>query len=152
MKKMSKSLAETEILAEIFLKKLKPGKQATIVALEGDLGSGKTAFTQVVAKILGIESKITSPTFVIEKKYRIPAKNSAQNATFSSYEQLIHIDAYRLNQGGDLLSLGWAKIVKNPKNLVFLEWPKIVSGILPSGCRVVSLKFVDERTREISFD
>lgn len=152
MKKISKSLAETETLAEVFLKKLKPGKQATIVALEGDLGSGKTAFTQAVAKILGIKAKITSPTFVIEKKYRILAKNSDKEATFSSYEQLIHIDAYRLNQGKDLLSLNWAEIVKNPKNLIFLEWPEVVYDILPPKRWAVSLKFVDETTREIDFD
>src|SRR6476620_6587695 len=67
------SLAGMHALAEEFVSKLEPNKGgATLVGLSGDLGSGKTAFTQGVARALGVKGNITSPTFVIQKIYRIP--------------------------------------------------------------------------------
>jgi tRNA threonylcarbamoyl adenosine modification protein YjeE len=64
---------------------------ATIILLRGDLGAGKTAFVKEVAKIFEIGEEITSPTFVIEKKYKIKGN--------SFFKNLIHIDAYRLTSG-----------------------------------------------------
>ncbi|MFA5736659.1 MAG: tRNA (adenosine(37)-N6)-threonylcarbamoyltransferase complex ATPase subunit type 1 TsaE [Candidatus Paceibacterota bacterium] len=151
MKKVSKSLTETKTLAEIFIKKLKPSQQARVVTLVGDLGSGKTTFAQAIAKSLGIKVKITSPTFIIEKKYKIPILKNNSKPFLSIYKQLIHIDAYRLSGGRDLLALDWIEIVKNPQNLILLEWPEIVSTILPSDRLEVKFKFIDDTKREISF-
>jgi len=149
MKKTVKSLAELESLAGDFLKKIKKGKQATLVTLTGDLGSGKTAFTQRVGKILGIKAKITSPTFVIQKKYELSPSEPKEIST--SYKQLIHIDAYRLNNGRDLLVLDWDEIMNNPDNLILLEWPERVKDIIPADVYKISFKFVDDSSREISF-
>ena len=113
---------------------------ALIVGLYGDLGSGKTAFTQVVAKCLGVKETVTSPTFVIEKIYKLDHRD---------FEHLIHIDAYRLKNGDELLHLGWEEIAKNPKNIIFIEWPERVAEILPNNMKKIYFTFVNEDTREI---
>ena len=142
MKIISKSLGETEKIAREFLAEniSKNENSATVVGLYGDLGSGKTAFTQAVAKCLGVKEAVTSPTFVIEKIYKLDHKN---------FEHLIHIDSYRLKSGDELLHLGWEEIAKNPKNLIFIEWPEKVAEILPNDIKKIHFTFVDENTREI---
>lgn len=144
MKIFSKSLDDTEKIAREFVEKefVKNSKGAIIVGLYGDLGSGKTVFTQVVAKRLGVKETVTSPTFVIEKIYKLKGGN---------FDHLIHIDAYRLKSGDELLHLGWEEITKNPKNIIFIEWPEMVAEILPDNVKKIYFTFVDENTREIRF-
>lgn len=98
-------------------------KQATVVGLFGNLGSGKTSFTQGVAKAFKIRDHITSPTFVLEKIYKLSKD--------SSYEHLIHIDAYRLEDAKEMSALGWDEVVRDPRNIIFIEWPERVSAVLP---------------------
>ena len=142
MKIISKSLKETEKVAKEFLAKIivKNENGASIVGLYGDLGSGKTAFTQEAAKCLGVKETVTSPTFVIEKIYKLDHQD---------FDHLIHIDAYRLKGGDELLHLGWEEIAKNPKNIIFIEWPERIAEILPNDIKKIQLTFVDENTREI---
>jgi tRNA threonylcarbamoyladenosine biosynthesis protein TsaE len=140
MKYYSTSLAETEKIAQTFIENLTPHKGATIVGLYGDLGAGKTTFTQAVAKILGITEGVTSPTYVIEKIYRLEHKN---------FSHLIHIDAYRLESSTELLNLGWHDIILDPKNLILLEWPEKVADILPAHALKIQFTFVNETTREV---
>lgn len=140
MKTVSKNLSETHKIAAQFLESLEKNDTATVVALEGDLGSGKTAFSQACGKILGVEEGMVSPTFVIMKIYEID---------FHGFKKLIHIDAYRLEKESELLHLGWEEILKDPENLVFIEWPENVSGIIPKHAKRISLKFIDENTREV---
>jgi len=64
---------------------------------------------------------------------------------------LIHIDAYRLEKDEELLHLGWQEIISEPENFILIEWPENVAGIIPENAKRISLKFVDENTREISF-
>ncbi len=133
-------------MAGQFLSRLVPNeKRATILALYGNLGAGKTTFIQGLAKALGIKGQIISPTFVIEKIYRAP--KSAK----SFFKNLIHIDAYRLDTGGDLLKLGFAELVQDPKNLVALEWSERVENIFPENIHKIYLEFIDEQTRKIKF-
>ncbi len=119
----------------------KKNKNATIVALSGDLGVGKTTLTQSIAKHLGITESVISPTFVIMKRYALRD---------SRYANLIHIDAYRLNLSSELLRLGWEEIISNPKNLVLIEWPERVIDIIPKNCIQISLSHHTENTRKIS--
>lgn len=140
MKFLSKSREETKEIANKFLETLTTGETATVVALQGDLGAGKTTFTQEVGKLLGIEENMHSPTFVIEKIYSIDYKN---------FKNLIHIDAYRLEKESELLHLGWQEIIKEKENLIFIEWPERVSGIMPTESKMINFKFIDEETREI---
>ena len=141
MRHHSKSRQETNQIASDFLATLQPSEHATVVALQGDLGSGKTAFTQEVGQILGVVENMHSPTFVIEKIYQINFKN---------FQRLIHIDAYRLENDTELLHLGWKEIIKEPENLIFLEWPENVVGIIPESAQRISFKFINEETREIT--
>lgn len=142
MKIVSKSLKETEKIAREFAERefVKNASGALVVGLCGDLGSGKTAFTQAVAKCLGVKETVTSPTFVIEKIYKLGNKN---------FDHLIHIDAYRLESGSELLHLGWEEIAKNPKNIIFIEWPERIAEILSDNIKKIFFTFVDENTREI---
>lgn len=143
MKHISKSLRETKEIAQNFLNTIFRGDTSTVVALQGDLGAGKTAFAQVVGEILGIEEGIRSPTFVIEKIYAI---------NYKDFKNLIHIDAYRLEKASELLHLGWEEIVKEPENLILVEWPENVAGIIPPEAKKIYFKFIDESTREIFLD
>src|SRR5680860_298534 len=124
MEILSKNLTETADLAKSFLNRLKGNfTVATVLALGGDLGSGKTTFTQFLAKELGIDNYITSPTFIIEKKYLI--KNHPH------FKQLVHIDCYRLNEATEMIHLDWEELIHDANNLIVVEWPKRIESILP---------------------
>ncbi|MFA5935169.1 MAG: tRNA (adenosine(37)-N6)-threonylcarbamoyltransferase complex ATPase subunit type 1 TsaE [Candidatus Paceibacterota bacterium] len=144
MKVISKSVEETAKIAEEFIEKISMGiyDGAVVVGLYGDLGSGKTTFTQCIAKIFGIKEDITSPTFVIEKRYNVDNPN---------FKQLIHIDAYRLESSKEARALGWSEISINPYNIIFIEWPERILDILPENHIKINFKFVSENEREIEF-
>ena len=143
MKYISKSPEETNKIAKDFLESIYPIGESYVVALEGNLGAGKTAFAQEVGKILGVVENMHSPTFVIEKIYQIDFRN---------FKRLIHIDAYRLEKESELLHLGWAELIKEPENLILIEWPENVAKIIPKNARRIYFKFIDENTREISYE
>ncbi|MEK7572240.1 MAG: tRNA (adenosine(37)-N6)-threonylcarbamoyltransferase complex ATPase subunit type 1 TsaE [Patescibacteria group bacterium] len=144
---VSRSVGETEKIARLFLTKLNPIKtKATIVGLYGDLGTGKTNFTQAVAKYFGIKRKVNSPTFVIIKKYELPKKDGHESFLVdktkpvptgenfyerSAFKYLFHIDAYRLKNEKELIHLGWEEIISNPKHLIFIEWPANIIKAMP---------------------
>lgn len=142
MKIVSKSVEETGVLAKSFIDKISMGVHDTalVVGLYGDLGSGKTTFTQAVAKLFGIKEDITSPTFVIEKIYGI------DHAKFTN---LVHIDAYRLDSAKELKVLNWERTLGNEKNIIFIEWPERVQEILPENHAKIYFKFLNETEREI---
>ena len=117
---------------------ISPG--ATIITLSGDLGAGKTTLTQEVARRLGVIGEITSPTFVIMKRYEI---------NHTHFKNLIHIDAYRLNSDAELLTLGFQEISENKDNLIFIEWPERVPACTQNSACQVFLSHVDEEARFI---
>ncbi len=143
MKHLSKSLNETQKIAEDFLNTLEKGDSGTVVALQGDLGAGKTAFSQAIGEILQVREVMQSPTFVIEKIYEI---------NFKGFTHLIHIDAYRLDKKEELLHLGWEEIISRPENLILIEWPERVKEIIPERANQINFNFVDETTREINIE
>ena len=126
-----------ELLAALGVKK---GSGATVVALSGDLGAGKTTLTQAVARRLGVAESVISPTFVIMKAY---------DAKHGAYARLVHIDAYRLNSSAELERLGWAELIADPKNLILIEWPERVPEALPADAHRVTLSHLSEEEREI---
>ena len=107
----------------------------TIITLQGDLGSGKTTFTQGLAKGLGITKNVNSPTFTISKIYE-------------GRLDLIHIDAYRLeNESSDL---GFEEFFD--MNMVsVIEWPKYISDILPLERIDIMIEILDETSRRFTF-
>jgi tRNA threonylcarbamoyladenosine biosynthesis protein TsaE len=128
---ISKNLKETKEIAKIFLDKIlkdQKRKNALVVGLSGDLGTGKTALTKFSAKHLGIKKRIFSPTYVIMKKYALKLKG---------YKFFYHLDAYRLKNEKELLHLSWKEIISNKENLVFIEWPENVSKAMPSNTKYI---------------
>ncbi|MEK7132466.1 MAG: tRNA (adenosine(37)-N6)-threonylcarbamoyltransferase complex ATPase subunit type 1 TsaE [Patescibacteria group bacterium] len=144
MKSPAVSMEGLEKMACEFATRLTPKKDgATVAALSGDLGAGKTAFAKALAHAYGIKEDVTSPTYVIEKIY-IPAKGP--------FSRFIHIDAYRLNGAHDLEVLGWRELLLEPSNLILLEWPERVEGAIPADAIRISLEFVDENMREVTIE
>ncbi len=144
MSKVSKNTSETAALAASLVRRVAecpPSGKACVIALSGELGTGKTSFTQGVAEALGITETVSSPTFVIEKIYKIP---------HGPFERLVHIDAYRLNNERELEVLGWEKIVTDPTNLIVIEWPERVAGLIPPEAFRVTLQHLEENTRSVS--
>ena len=109
---------------------------AAVLALDGELGTGKTTFTQSLARKLGVEEFITSPTFVIMKNYQ---------TKHPLFKELVHVDAYRLESVEELKVLGFERMIKNKDYLICIEWASKVKEILPKG--KMSLEFVLEKER-----
>ncbi len=137
-------IKDLEKIAKNLIKKIsdKKTKNATVLAMYGDLGSGKTTLTQNICKNLGIKNKIISPTFVIMKKYLIENKK---------FKRLIHIDAYRLNKKEEMIHLGWNEIISDNENIIIIEWPEKIEGLIPKDSIVVKLTHIDNDTRGIVF-
>lgn len=136
------NLKETDLYAEKFLRTLeKRNDKATIVGLSGDLGSGKTTLTKALAKSLGIEGEIVSPTFVIAKFYDIPSD--------PRWKQLVHVDAYRIESVEEVRPLRLTQTFADPENLVIVEWPEQLGSFFPDDAVRLNLRFIDEVTREI---
>ena len=124
-------------------------KQALVIALEGDLGSGKTTFIQGLAQGLKVKENILSPTFVILKEF--PINFSAQGRPASGWKNLYHIDAYRLKNSEELLELGFKDLVGNPENLIVIEWADKVKKILPREILKIEFENLGENKRKIVF-
>ena len=121
-------------------------QHATIVTLQGDLGAGKTTFTQELARQLGVVEPVQSPTFVILKSYQIHNTELVQNR----FTNLIHIDSYRLTSGADLVKLDWENYINNPHNLILIEWPEMVADVVNSPDVLIKLEHSDQGTRNIT--
>ncbi len=149
MKKEIQTLAELEADAGRFVESLTPATRgATLVTLSGELGAGKTAFTKAIAYALGVEEVVTSPTFILEKIYLLPKRGHPM----STFKRLIHLDAYRLEKGADLVALGLGELMKDSNNLILLEWPEKVSDALPPPAVRISLVANLDGSRTISYD
>lgn len=142
--KTVKGLEEMKTVAEELLRTVIPGETARVIALSGDLGAGKTAFAQVVARELGVTEAVTSPTFIIERVYKLGEKGRG-------FVRLIHIDAYRLENEGELEALGWKEILENPENLILIEWSERVPSLIPQDATRLMFSHVDEGARMIHY-
>jgi len=132
------------ILAEEIVRGRPRERQALVIALEGELGSGKTAFVQGLARGLGVKEKITSPTFVIFKKFKL------KQAGF--FEYLYHIDCYRLSSADDLVDLDFKEIINQPTNLVVIEWAEKIKKILPAKVSWFKFEYLTEDERKIVYE
>ena len=119
----SQSLVDTSTIAREILDQLSNAprtERATILALSGDLGAGKTAFTKLFAEHLGITETVVSPTFVLAKFYDIPGQQFP-------WQRLVHIDAYRLESWQELVTLRFDEVFADKGTLVIIEWPEQVA-------------------------
>jgi len=151
------NLEEFKKEAERFIRELAPAPDgATVVGLYGNLGAGKTTFVQAAAKALGISETVNSPTFLIQKRYPVnsletPGSHGAGTLKVRDFETLVHIDAYRLKHSRELQALRFEELLKDPRNLILVEWADKVADILPKDHIKIFFEFVDERTRTLRF-
>lgn len=145
MEFISKSDRETKKLAEVLAKEMAKRpvrrKGGVVIGLEGELGAGKTVFVKGFARGLGLKDKITSPTFVLLKSYKVKRGN---------FRQMIHIDAYRLKDHHDLIGLGVKELINDPNSVILIEWSERVKKILPKNYLRVHLDHLDKKTRKIT--
>lgn len=132
-KKQTGNLAK--LLAAEILKHKNTKKSALVFGLIGNLGAGKTTFTQAFAKGLGIRSRLTSPTFVLMK----------------NYGNLYHLDCYRIKDSKDILALDFQEIISNPKNIVLIEWAERIKKILPADTVWIKFEILGKTSRKIKF-
>ena len=144
MEKVVRTLPELEIEAAHFITALVPRAGATLVTLSGELGAGKTALTKALAHALGVDEVVTSPTFVLEKIYKLPDDQQ--------FKRLVHIDAYRLEEGSDLAPLQFSELMKDVGNVIVLEWPEKVADALPQPAVHISLMVQPDGSRTITYD
>ncbi len=149
----SKSPIETKKLAGKLLKEwladIKTKKNSSLpVCLEGELGGGKTTFAQGIAEALGIKEPVTSPTFLIMKKYQTPRKKVTELSSVTLY----HFDCYRINDSREILDLGWEEIINRENNIILIEWAEKIKDILPKKRLNIKFEFINENTRKIKCD
>lgn len=116
---------------------------AAVITLSGELGSGKTTLTQEIARQLGVQDIIISPTFILMKRYQTSHPN---------LKTLIHIDAYRLTKSEELFKLGWQELLTDKSNLIIIEWPQQVPECIPPYAYRINLSHADEHTRSMEID
>ena len=133
MEFITNSPIETEKVGEALGKVLQPG---TILAYEGDLGAGKTAFTRGLARGLGATEQVTSPTYTIVNEY------------LSGRMPLFHFDMYRLASSDDLWDIGWEDYLERG-GVCAVEWSENVADAMENAITVCIQK-LGEESRKIT--
>jgi tRNA threonylcarbamoyladenosine biosynthesis protein TsaE len=136
---ITQSSQETQRLGFDLAQKLSGGM---VLALAGDLGAGKTTFSQGLLQGLDAEEPYTSPTFVIMKQYDLPRPSAG------GIKRVYHVDAYRIG-AAEMQSLGWEEWTNDPEGLVLLEWPERVTSLLLNSVKRIKFEWLDETHRRI---
>lgn len=129
---ITKSKSQTQKFAAKLAKHILrkgPGVRASVLALSGDLGAGKTTFTQGFIKALGVTHNVTSPTFLIVRRYELGSQRS--NVKGQMFRNVFHFDLYRIHSAKELSSLHFKKILNDPQNIVLIEWPEQIGKAIP---------------------
>lgn len=135
MRLVSTSEAETRRIAAELARKIVKKKatgSALVVALKGDLGSGKTVFAKGFLRALGVRKVATSPTFTIIKRYPLINGRVA-----------FHMDAYRIKSPSELKHIGFKELFNDSKNLILIEWPERIGKNLPR--LALTIKFLHKK-------
>lgn len=135
-------MAEVAALA-LFEIKQKRREGAIVLALYGDLGAGKTTFVQALAKTLGVTDVVPSPTFILLREY---------TTTDPYITELIHIDAYRLEDPAEIKTLAFDTVLKKQNALICVEWADRIEPLLPEGTLRLHFSHQKENERVITFD
>ena len=123
---------------DIVAKQLIDSFTHSIVAIIGQMGSGKTTLVQAIVSQLGSEETVSSPTFGLVHEYII--RNG----------KLIHMDLYRLEQESELEQLGFDDYLSTG-NLCFIEWPELAAKYIQGGCHHLNIEWINDRKRKLNF-
>ena len=115
--------------------------ETLVIALQGDLGAGKTTFTQILGQSFGVREPITSPTFTIMKQYEL------ENEYF---DRLVHIDAYRIEDETEVLPLRLIEVFKKPRSVICVEWPEQIASVMPSTAMLVKISISENDVRKVT--
>ncbi len=141
----SASSNETKKIAELLGQSiLRGGSGPFIVALEGDLGAGKTTFIKGLARGLGIRRNITSPTFLMVRRYKLPPSRRR-------FKNLYHVDAYRMGSARDIVSTGLKEALRDKQSVIAVEWADRIKKALPRKIIRVVIAHQKENERRLSF-
>ena len=135
MEYITHSPEQTEKVGAALGKQLKPG---AVIAYQGDLGAGKTAFTRGVACGLGAKESVTSPTYTIVNEY------------LSGKYPLFHFDMYRLASADDLFDIGWEDYLDRG-GVCAVEWSENVADAM-EGAIIVTIEKLGEDSRRITIE
>lgn len=128
--------SETEMIE--YGKKLAQSLQAPqVLELLGDVGAGKTTLTRGIADGLGVQEPVSSPSFTISKEYQ------------GKKYRLVHYDFYRLNDPG-IMSEDLLDSISDDNTITIVEWGESIRDVLPENRLKITIKNLDENTREIS--
>ena len=131
------TLDQLQALAKQFSQQVNPGE---VIYLDGDLGSGKTTFSQLFLQACGVTGHVKSPTYTLYESYQVQQQN------------YIHMDLYRLSDPEELYFLGLEDLV-NGSNILLVEWPDKGRGVIPKADWVLSfLLDGQQRTLKITSD
>jgi len=135
MKITVNNLQETEKVGKIISQHLEKG---TVICLDGDLGVGKTALTQFIAKGFGVKEYITSPTFTIIKEYQ-------------GLLPFYHMDVYRIESEDDMYDLGYDEYIYS-EGVTVIEWSEKIERILPENRINIKIQRLDDSRRTLFID
>jgi len=144
-----KRVEELNALAVTVLSKLTEARVeglATVLAISGDLGAGKTTFMQAFAKQLHIEETVISPTYVIMKKYDI------DETDVEVFESLIHIDAYRIEHIDEMRVLRFEEILAEKDTIICIEWAEKLQELLPKHTVFMNIEIQGETKRTFTIN
>lgn len=133
------SAAETKALAKEFAGKLKEG---ITLCLTGELGSGKTTFTQGLGEYYGL-TRMTSPTYIIVSQHEV-------NLSESKIKTLYHVDLYRLKNYWEIKAFSLDELWDDKSNLIVVEWPERLENYLPKSRYEIKFKNLAQDAREIT--
>lgn len=125
---------QTESLARKLAKQVAGG---TVIALNGELGAGKTTFTQYFAKALGIDQPVQSPTFTVVRSYD------------GDRYRLHHFDVYRVHDEDELFEIGFSEYINSEDGICLIEWAELISDMLPDDVRTIHIGYGESENERI---
>ena len=140
MKIIIHQLDEIRNAARQFIEQALKGDCQRVVAFYGSMGAGKTTFIRALCEELGVTDVVTSPTFAIVNEYEV---NRAED--FS----IFHFDFYRIKRLEEVYDMGYEDYFYG-SSLCLIEWPELIEELLPDDCLRVTIRVLDDGSREIS--
>ena len=118
----------------------KPRKHALVFGLTGELGAGKTLFIKALAKSLGVSERVSSPSFLIFRTYKI---------NLPQFQKLHHVDDYRLKDSKDIVSLGFNTMISDSNSIMVIEWAEKIKTLLTKNTHWIFFHHGDKPTERI---